>query len=273
MSIDLHVHSNASDGVLSPEALVEEAVHLGFRAVAIADHDTVAGIAPAQAAAADRLMIVTAIEFSATTVDGRGMHILGYRLDPTVPALLERLAAFREARRTRALAMIAALSEAGHAITVEDVMAEAGEGAVGRAHIARALTNVGVTEDMGQAFRELIGRNAPFYVAKPEPTPAEVIDLIRDSYGIPVLAHPGVSKVDDLIAGLVESGLQGLEVWHPEHSRDEVHRYRDIAAGRGLLATGGSDYHGPSSSGGGKRLGDGGVPDEALDALLAVPRG
>jgi predicted metal-dependent phosphoesterase TrpH len=274
VSGDLHVHSTASDGRLAPAVLVAEALRVGLRALAIADHDSVEGLPEAMAAAEGTpLILVPALELSAVAADGRGLHLLGYRIDHDHPVLLERLVTYREGRRERALRMVAALREGGIPITEDEVLAQAGEGAVGRAHVARALEASGVVPTMGDAFRRYIGHDAPFYVPKPQVTLADAIALIRQACGIPVLAHPGISRVDDLLDELVDAGLRGIEVWHAEHSADDVRRYERIAAVRGLLATGGSDYHGPGSSGGGGRLGAATTPDDALDALLLAERG
>jgi predicted metal-dependent phosphoesterase TrpH len=273
VSIDLHVHSTASDGTLAPADLVAEAARLGLTGLAISDHDSVEGLPSAvEAARGTSVVLVPAIELSAVADDGRPLHILGYRVDPTEPRLLARLRVFRQERHERAMRMVAALQEGGYAIDADDVMREAAGGAVGRAHIARALVRSGAVPTMGSAFTRLIGHDRPFFVPKPRVSPLEVLGLIRGARGLAVLAHPGISHVDDLIDGLVADGLRGLEVWHSEHSPEDVARYGALASRLGLLATGGSDYHGPSSSGGGKRLGCVDVPDEALTALLEAPQ-
>jgi predicted metal-dependent phosphoesterase TrpH len=270
VSIDLHVHSTASDGTLTPAALVREAAGLGLRAIALSDHDSVAGVDEAlEAGAASGVVVVPALELSASA-DERDMHILGYRIAHHDERLAARLAEFRAMRRERALRMIGALREAGYGLTPDDVFKLAGEGSLGRAHIARALEETGATSSMGEAFRELIGAGRPFFVPKPHVSPEEVIGVILRARGIPVLAHPGISRVDDLLERLIAAGLRGIEVWHSEHSAEDVHRYGEIARRRGLLVTGGSDYHGPGGSGGTKRLGGVDVPDAVLDALLAA---
>jgi 3',5'-nucleoside bisphosphate phosphatase len=274
LSIDLHVHSTASDGTVSPEALVADAVTRGLKALALADHDSVDGVARALAAgSAAGLVVVPAVELSATTEDGRDMHILGYRIDHRDVRLLKRLEELRERRKQRAYRMIEALRGGGYGIDPSDVMRMAGGGSVGRAHIARALAESGKVPSPRVAFKELIGKDGPYYVAKPGVRPEDIIQLIRASCGIPVLAHPGVTRVDDLLGRLVEAGLQGIEVWHSEHKPADVKRYAEIARRRKLLATGGSDYHGPNASGGGKCVGCVDVPDTVLDALYEVERG
>jgi 3',5'-nucleoside bisphosphate phosphatase len=273
VSIDLHVHSTASDGTMSPAAIVADAEHLGLSAIALTDHDSVEGVAAALSAVrGDDLVVVPAVELSATAPDGRDLHILGYRVDQHDARLLTRLAELREARKQRAMAMIQSLRQGGYRLEPDDVIRLAGSGAIGRAHIARVLEQKGAVPSMGDAFRRLIGQDSPYYVPKPPVSPEECIALIRAACGIPVLAHPGVSRVDDLIGGLVAIGLAGIEVWHSEHTAADVTRYARVAELRGLLATGGSDFHGPTSSGGGKRLGSVEVPDSVLAALLAFDR-
>ena len=274
MSIDLHVHSTASDGTLAPEVLVAEAKARGLTAVAIADHDSVEGVAAALAAGVKHgIRVVKAVELSARTRDARDMHILGYRIDHTDERFLARLADLRERRKERALRMIQALRAGGYGLDPDEVLRMAGGGSVGRAHIARALEATGRVPSQGAAFRDLIGHGKPFYVPKPGVTPTEIIGLIRSACGIAVLAHPGVTRVDDLLGDLVADGLQGIEVWHAEHSVADTKRYAEIARRRGLAATGGSDYHGPTASGGGRQIGCVDVPDSALDALYEVERG
>lgn len=274
MSIDLHIHSTASDGTLPPDVLVAEARARGLTAMALADHDSVDGVETALATGAKLgIRVVKGVELSARTADGRDMHILGYRIDHKDARFLERLADLRERRRVRAMRMIQALRNGGYRLDPDEVMQMAGGGSVGRAHIARALEATGRVKSQGAAFRDLIGHGKPFYVAKPGVTPADIIALIRSACGIPVLAHPGVTRVDDLFGELAAAGLQGIEVWHAEHSARDVKRYSEIARRRGMVATGGSDYHGPTASGGGRRIGCIEVPDSVLDALDAVERG
>lgn len=259
---------------MTPVQLVADAQTLGLHAIALADHDSVEGVQTAlDAGRRVGLIVVPAVELTASTEDGRDMHILGYRVDHRDPRFKERLAVLRELRHGRAVAMIEALRGAGYGLDVSDVMHLAGGGAVGRAHIARALEAKGHVASTGDAFRELIGRDKPFYVKKSASSPEEIIALVRSACGLAVLAHPGVTRVDDLLGRLQSAGLQGIEVWHSEHKPADVKRYLEIARRRGLLATGGSDYHGPSSSGGGKRMGIPEVSDAVLEELYAVERG
>ncbi len=269
MSIDLHLHSNASDGTLAPVDLVREAARIGLRAVAVTDHDSVEGVGAAMGEGERQgISVVPAVELSAIVAD-RDVHILGYRINHTDGQLLARLDEFRDRRRERALRMIEALREADIDVDVDDVMRKAGNGAVGRAHIARALIDRGEADSMTDAFERLIGHDRPYFVAKPPVSAEEVIAIIRNARGIPVLAHPAVSRADDLIAPLVSAGLRGIEAWHSEHTCEDVERYRSIARARGLLVTGGTDYHGPR---GRARIGSVEVPDDVYTTLMEAER-
>ncbi|MDI6900371.1 MAG: PHP domain-containing protein [Anaerosomatales bacterium] len=267
MAIDLHIHSTASDGTLAPAALVAMARDAGLRAIAVADHDSVAGVAEALAAGRDAgVIVVPAVELSAG-LDARGLHVLGYWIDHTDAALLDTLERLRAERLQRAERMVAELARGGYGITIDDVLARAGGGSVGRAHIAMALVDAGRVESVAAAFGDLIGRGKPYYVPKPVASFAEVIGYIHAAAGLAVLAHPGVTKADDAIDALVDAGLDGLEALHAEHDDGDRERYAALAAARGLIVTGGSDFHGPGQAGG--RIGAGDVPDDVLETLVA----
>lgn len=269
MPIDLHLHSTASDGQLSPAEVIAAARGAGLDAVALSDHDSIEGVAEALAAG-DRLgvEVIPAVELSASA-DSRDAHILGYFIDPADRTLGARLLELRHARLERAERMVSALHDAGFDIDLSHVQAYSREGSVGRAHVARALVERGLAEDVADAFRRFIGRDRPYYVAKTVVTPAEVIALIRAAGGVAVLAHPGVSKLDDLIEQFAATGLVGLEVYHAEHSPEQREHYRRLAAQYGLVATGGSDFHGPYSKN--SKLGAD-VPEECLAELKRAAR-
>lgn len=269
MRFDLHTHTTASDGHLGSRALVGAALDVGLDAIAVTDHDTVAGIAEAiRAAAGSGLRVIPGVELSSAH-DGRDVHVLGYFIDHTEPALLDRLVELRAARLERARDMVVALSDAGYDISLDEVLELSSGGAVGRSHIARALVDKGQSPSVGEAFAELLGRGRPFYRPKPVVTPVAVVRLITDSGGLAVLAHPGVTGVDDLVPELVSAGLAGLEAYHGEHSPADRERYARMAEERGLLATGGSDYHGATAPG--VPLGGVDMPDDVLLALLERP--
>lgn len=268
MGPDLHIHSTASDGTLAPRDIVDRAARQGIPAIAITDHDTVAGVEEAIAEGARRgVTVVPAVELSAGAGE-RGMHIIGYFIDHTDPVLLDRLERLRATRLRRAHAMVQALRDAGLAIDLADVLAAADGGAVGRAHVAQTLVRAGHATSIADAFERMLGHGRPFYVPKPVAPPATVIGWIRDAGGIAVLAHPGVSGVDDLIDRLASWGLGGIEAYHTDHDDAERERYLRRASELGLLVTGGSDFHGDDRPGGG--LGSAQVPESVLGPLLAA---
>ena len=268
--IDLHVHTTASDGTSAPAEVVKAAIEAGLTAIAVTDHDSVAGVAPAlEAAAGTPLEIVPGVELSAS-VGERDLHILGYFIDHRDSALSDLLADLRAKRLERARAMVAALAAAGQHVTIEDVLALANGGAVGRAHIARQLVASGSVTSMDEAFANLIGRDGPCYVAKPFLAAPDAMRAITAAGGAPVLAHPGVSNADDVIATLADEGLVGIEAFHGEHDEQTRERYCVIAEYLGLVVTGGSDYHGPRAKGPG--IGAVVAPDGALEQLRARAR-
>lgn len=269
MSIDLHAHTTASDGVLTPEELVASAASIGLRALAVCDHDTIDGVGPAlDAGRALGVRVVPSVELSAV-VGGLDLHILGYCVDPSDPTLHARLDRLREARVSRARSMVSALREAGHDVSIDEVLILARGGSVGRSHVARALVDHGVVRSLRDAFEQLIGRGRPFYVAKSVTGPEEVISLVLGAGGVPVIAHPAVTGAVHLLPSLAEAGLLGIEVHHPEHDDKARSDLLSIAQRLGLLVTGGSDYHGPGS---GADLGCCDVPDALLSPLLAAAR-
>ena len=271
MRADLHVHSTASDGTSTPEELVAAALACQLDVLAIADHDSVASLPAAFAAArGTSLTIVPAVELSAVS-DTVDVHILAYFVDPEDPALPAELSILRAARVQRAIAIVDALSAAGHQVTFETVSALADGGAVGRSHIARALVAAGDAESVADAFRTLLGRECPFYVPKVSRSPEDAVSRMREMHAIPVLAHPGVTRVDHLIPGLVDAGLLGIEAYHADHTPEQVAHYAALASSLGLLATGGTDFHGTAAPN--PELGSVSLPADAIEALLAAGRG
>lgn len=261
--VDLHSHTNVSDGTLSPAELVDRAVAAGLVALGITDHDSTEGIPAARASAGRRIEIVPGIEVSSSR-DGQEVHMLGYYLDAENPALRERLERFGDERRQRVQAMADRLAAAGVPVDADEVIARAGAGVVGRPHVAEALLRAGHVTSMDDAFRRFLGRNGIAYVPRPAFGPEAAIRLIHDAGGVSVLAHPGPAMTDVAIEALVAQGLRGLEVWHPQHPPPVVRRYQALAARLGLVTTGGSDYHGP---GRGVELGDRRVPARVLETL------
>lgn len=277
--IDLHTHTTASDGLLDAPALVREAWTAGVRVLGVTDHDTVAALADARgAAAAFGLSLVDGIEVTAVD-DGRDVHVLAYFIDTGSPALLDHLSEQREARRVRLRRMAARLASAGVPIDVEPLFA-AGQTAraLGRPALAEALIAAGHVRTPHDAFERWLGVGRPGWVPREGPTVSEVVDLIHGAGGLASLAHPVLYGRDDEIPAWRERGLDALEVYHSEHAAEDVERYRALTRRLGMLATGGSDYHGEPRGrmprGRVRLLGRFGLPDEDFARLLdARPRG
>lgn len=268
MRADLHVHSTASDGTATPAELVALALESGVDVLAIADHDSVSGLAEAfEAAAGTGLVLVPAVELSAVS-DGVDVHILAYFVDPNDPRLAVELVDLRAARSRRAQTMVETLSSAGFTISFDEVLALSDGGAVGRSHVARALVGSGAAESVSDAFKHLIGRGRPFYVPKDSKSPEMVISAIRELGAIPVFAHPGVTQVDHIMPDLVDAGLLGIEAYHADHTPEQRAAYARLAADLGLLVTGGTDFHGAAAPN--PALGSTEVPEDAVRALLAA---
>jgi len=271
-TVDLHTHSTASDGLLAPEELVRLAVQRGLRVLALTDHDTVAGVPAAQAAArACGIMLVPGIELS-TAVERGEVHILGYFVDPDDPGLQAHLARLVAARQERAARLVEQLRSLGFPVTLDELEALAQGGTITRAHAARLLVAKGYVSSLDEAFDRYLGRNRPAYVPRTYPRPREALEIVHAAGGVAVLAHP--LSVDDLeatLAELVPAGLAGLEAWYGEYTPEQQHALAMLAERYGLIATGGSDYHGPGFRAG-RELGSVDVPPGTVDALAARAR-
>ncbi|WP_333740238.1 PHP domain-containing protein [Streptomyces sp. IBSBF 2806] len=249
MRIDLHCHSTASDGTDTPAELVRNAAAAGLDVVALTDHDTTRGYAEAIAALPSGLTLVTGAELSCRT-DGVGMHMLAYLFDPEEPALLAERELVRDDRVPRARAMVAKLNELGVPVTWEQVARIAGEGSVGRPHVAAALVELGVVPTVSDAFtRDWLADGGRAHAEKHETDPFEAIRLVKGAGGVTVFAHPAAGKrgrtvPESVIAELAAAGLDGIEVDHMDHDADTRERLRALAKDLGLLVTGSSDYHG-----------------------------
>jgi 3',5'-nucleoside bisphosphate phosphatase len=247
--IDLHCHSTASDGTDTPAELVRNAAAAGLDVVALTDHDTTRGHHGAIAALPEGLTLATGAELSCR-VDGVGMHMLAYLFDPEEPALLAERELVRDDRVPRARGMIARLRDLGVPVTWEQVARIAGDGSVGRPHIASALVGLGVVPTVDDAFTSAwLADGGRAYVGKHETDPFEAIRLVKAAGGVTVLAHPGASKrgrtvPESVIAEMAAAGLDGIEVDHMDHDGGTRARLRGLAADLGLLVTGSSDYHG-----------------------------
>lgn len=247
---DLHIHSTASDGTWTPREVVRFARDRGFSCIALADHDTVGGVAEAlQAGDELGIEVIPAVELS-TLYREAEVHILGYCIDYRSAELQAQLQVFADARRNRGRRMVEKLRDLGFDISWEEVKSIAGEGSVGRPHVARALLAKGYIGSIKEAFTpEFIGKGGRAYVERYKMRPEEAIKVIKDAGGVAVVAHPGIYKdmsglERDDIDYLVQYGLQGMEVWHTEHSEDVSAYYEGMAREMGLLLTGGSDCHG-----------------------------
>ncbi|WP_030153456.1 PHP domain-containing protein [Streptomyces sp. NRRL S-244] len=249
MRIDLHAHSTASDGTDTPAELVRNAAAAGLDVVALTDHDTVGGYAEALAALPQGLTLVTGMELSCR-LDGIGMHLLAYLFDPEEPELARERELVRDDRTPRAHAMIAKLRELGVDVTWEQVARIAGEGSVGRPHIATALVELGVVPTVSDAFtKDWIADGGRAHAEKHELDPFDAIRLVKAAGGVTVFAHPAAVKrgrcvPESAIAELASAGLDGIEVDHMDHDTDTRGRLRALAGELGLLTTGSSDYHG-----------------------------
>jgi predicted metal-dependent phosphoesterase TrpH len=243
--VDLHSHSTASDGSKTPTALVAAAKAAGLVAIALTDHDTMAGVAEATAAGtAAGVRVVPGVELSAVD-DDREVHLLGLHIDrPDV--LDDALRTFRAAREARAREIVEKLNALGVTITFDDVIAHAGDAAIGRPHVARVLIEGGWARDSRDAFDRYLGAGRPAYVPKHRLSVGEAIALCHAGGGIAVLAHPGADGRRELLERYAMLGLDGVEVRHPGHSAEDVNRLGALAGFLGLLPSGGSDWHGAS---------------------------
>jgi predicted metal-dependent phosphoesterase TrpH len=248
--IDLHTHTNASDGTLSPEALIDLAADKGLQAIAITDHDTVGGIPAALERGKQRgVIVIPGVELGARWDDAGQLHILGYYIDHRHPYLLERLSWLRVRRRDRCEEIVQRLRAAGATISWDRVAQLAGAGSVGRPHVARALIEAGQVQSISEAFHRYLNPGTPGFLEKIQFTSRQAIELIDASGGTAVLAHPATLKLqrgglEACIEGLINEGLRGIEVYWSKHTEAEVSYYQELASRFGLIMTGGSDFHG-----------------------------
>lgn len=253
MRIDLHTHSTASDGTDSPADLVRKAAAAGLDVVALTDHDTTRGHAEALAALPAGLTLVTGAELSCR-LDGVSMHMLAYLFDPEEPALLAERELVRDDRVPRARGMVAKLNSLGVPVTWEQVARIAGNGSVGRPHVATALVELGVVATVNDAFTpQWLADGGRAHMEKHETDPFEALRLVKGAGGVAVFAHPAAAKrgrtvPESAIAELAEAGLDGIEVDHMDHDPETRARLRGLAKELGLLVTGSSDYHGSRKS-------------------------
>jgi len=246
MKIDLHSHTLASDGALPPRELVRKAVEHGVRVLAITDHDSTEGIAEATAEAARHpgFTLVPGLEINCN-VEGAEIHVLGYLVEHEAPWFQDFLREQRAGRTERVHRLAARLAELGMPIDPAEVLALAGEAAPGRPHVAQIMVRRGYVKSVREAFDKYLRSDGPANVPRHRLTPVEAVEVIRRARGVPVFAHPGLADRDAMIPTLVDAGLQGIETYYAEHSTEQVRRYLDLCRRFDLVATGGSDYHGP----------------------------
>lgn len=239
--VDLHVHTTASDGTQRPDEIVSMAAARGIHTLAITDHDTVSGVAAAlYRGQQEKIRVLPGVEISTESEAGRA-HILGYLLDQHHPALKQSLSRFQRARLVRSRAILRRLNELGLGLSWDQVQELAGDGSIGRPHIARALNAAGYVQSVEEAFQRYLGHDRPAYVPRPKMTPQRGIELILEAGGVPVLAHPwGISH---LIPRLAKAGLQGVEVHYAGYNKCQEIQLQRISKQHELVATGGSDFH------------------------------
>jgi predicted metal-dependent phosphoesterase TrpH len=266
--IDLHLHTTASDGHLSPAQLLARANAAGLTIISITDHDTVAAIAEVtQLAGTIGIRVIPGIEITAVD-DGRDVHMLGYFFDPeskTLASLLERQRALRVAR-VRAIGE--RLVELNMPVDVEPLVLAAAAtpgSSIGRPQVARELLRAGYVASVQEAFDVWLGTGRPAFVPRTGPSPASVVAAIHDAGGVASMAHPGVTQRDELIGPLIDSGMDAIEVYHSDHTPEAEQTYKRIAERRGVAVTGGSDFHGDDTRR--NTLGIVSLPAEAFSAL------
>ena len=246
MYADLHLHTNFSDGTYSPEELVAQAARNRLSAMALTDHDTVEGCARTGAACHTAgIEFVPGTELTAEQEENE-IHILGYLIDLQNPRFRAEINQFQQVRQNRIREMAARLNAVGIALSAEDVFSLANCRSPGRPHVARALVKAGFCSSLDEAFERFLKKNRPAWVPKFKMSAAMAIELIHHAGGVAVMAHPGLNRTDDVIPGMVDAGLDGIECFHTKHSTHMTEHYLGIAEQFHLLVTGGSDCHGLS---------------------------
>jgi predicted metal-dependent phosphoesterase TrpH len=248
--IDLHTHTNFSDGTDTPAQLINKAMANGITTLAITDHDSIGGWEEAKMALRPGLSLVLGAEISCQTVDGISVHILGLLFDPNFNQLMQTLEQTRENRYSRMERIIKRINEAGIEITMSDVLEQLADGAtLGRPHLADALVKKGVVKNRDEAFTQMLHNNSKYYIPHYSPLPEEAIKLIKQAGGVAVIAHPMASHRGRVISSqtfgsIINSGLDGIEVEHRDHTPDEKKELMNLAIEFDLAMTGSSDYHG-----------------------------
>lgn len=271
MHVDLHSHTTVSDGVLSPEDLVDRAAAKGLRYLAITDHDATDGLESAieRAGRHPSLTIIPGVELSAD-VEGSEVHILGYLDTYEDSGFQEEMRKFRDGRVGRAKEMVQKLEKLGMEVDWERVKEIAGDGAVGRPHVAQALVERGHVESVPEAFDLYLARGRPAYVGREKLTPGDAIRLIQSVGGRAVLAHPSFTRnVESLLPAMKAEGLAGMEVYYARYTPEQIARMKRLADKHDLIPCGGSDYHGPGL-GPDIDLGEVDVPESSVYRLMGI---
>jgi predicted metal-dependent phosphoesterase TrpH len=269
--IDLHIHSTASDGSYSPEEVVRKSASLGLTIIALTDHDSTDGIAPAQAAALafPGLTVVPAVEINTDVATGEA-HVLGYFIDYESGELQAELSRLRNSRHGRAQKMLAKLANLGIHVEWQRVQELAGDGSIGRPHLAKAMLEKGYIASFPEAFDKYIGRYGPAYVERAKISPAEAVALILRCNGLPVLAHPlTVNDPESLILELKAAGLAGIEAYYNSYTAEETDRLVSLARQHDLITTAGTDFHGLGSAGE-AMIGEVEVPEEVAERIITL---
>jgi predicted metal-dependent phosphoesterase TrpH len=246
--VDLHIHTTFSDGVKTVSEVLEEASNRHLKAISITDHDCTDAYPNAvELGSKLGIEVIPGVELS-SEIEGNDIHILGYFIDPENPVLVRKLLEMKEARLIRAEKIVKNLNKQGIDLRFETVLSIAGVGSIGRPHIAAAMMKEELVYSFREAFDKFIGYGLPAYVEKLKMHPKEVFDLIKNAGGVPVLAHPGVTKVDERIPEFIRDGLMGIEVYHTEHPATLERFYLRIAKKHHLAYSGGSDFHNHSQN-------------------------
>lgn len=241
---DMHVHTTASDGSLNIKEIISLAMKIGLEGIAITDHDTIGALEEGVTLGKElNYPIIPGIELS-TEANNKEFHILGYFVDFNEYWFQEKLHELQNARINRIIKIVDQLKKLGYDVNVKEILELSGSGSVGRPHVAQILHRKGYFTYPQEAFQQLIGRGGKAYVPRYKMAPTEAVNLIKKAGGIPVLAHPGLTKADELIIPLINLGLMGIEVFHPDHKVNDEIKYLNIARKYNLLVTGGSDFHG-----------------------------
>lgn len=243
--VDLHTHTIASDGLLSPSRLIEYAYLKGLQAVAITDHDTTDGIDEGISAGKRyKVDVIPGIELN-SQIDNQEIHILGYYIDKNSQQLQDVLSKMRDSRKIRTEKMVDKLVELyGFPISFDDILNQVQGETIGRPHIARMLVSKGLINNEKEAFEKYIGTDCPAYIGRYRITPTEAIELIKNAGGVSVLAHPGLLPDPGLMEKVLNLGIQGIEAYHSKHTQEQADYYSTVANSHGLVITGGSDCHG-----------------------------